>query len=128
MTLRTVQVLSRAADLIDRGWCAGVVARTAKGKPVSPFNRDAAQFCLVAAVRRVVADELGMPGPELPPEVDAEARRLRAAAVRAIAREVHCDIDSIAAWQDARGRTKADVMLALRGAVEREALHERAFV
>ncbi len=46
------EVFAEAAALIDAGWCKGVSAMTADGKPVAFDKPEAVRFCLGGAVTR----------------------------------------------------------------------------
>ena len=45
------EVLAKAADLIDSGWCQGSLARDEKGWWVAPTSPNAVEWCVVGAVQ-----------------------------------------------------------------------------
>jgi hypothetical protein len=61
----TRAVLSRARDLVARGWARGAPADTADGRPVDALDPAAESFCLRGAIARA-AYEVGVdPGPAI---------------------------------------------------------------
>jgi hypothetical protein len=45
--------LTRARELIAKGWCKGVAARNARGKPIELIHSSATKFCAMGALYRV---------------------------------------------------------------------------
>ena len=93
-------VLSYAEDLIDKGICQGTFARTLSGTAVSPTADMAVSWCPFAAIKRAYYG------------LDAPLTVYRQAVV-ALQREVG---GAISPWADAPGRTKGEVIEAMRRA------------
>ena len=89
-------VLHRAADLLEEfGWCQGHFAKTVDGRAVSAHSHDAVLFCAVGALAKAARD------------------------LSAAAGETNFGLDTdLSAWNDERGRTKAEVVSRLRAAAE----------
>ena len=98
------KVLVGASILVERGWTQGAMARTGAGMAASPSRSDAVCWCASGAIWAAAERLLG---PQHAPLVEREAReRLR-------------DVISPAAptiWNDAKGRTAAEVAAKLREA------------
>lgn len=95
--------LNDAADLIEKtGWTIDACARNAEGKDVKSNAPDACAFCVSGALRRVTCETRSRPG-----------QRYLAAA-NMFTRFV--GTESIAEWNDEGGRTKDEVIKALREA------------
>ena len=94
-------VLLAAADLIERtGWTQGSPAADEQGYPVRSHSAAACRFCVAEAIRRACP---GYPNDNL----DIAAMNLL---------ERHLSTLDIPAWNDAPGRTKEEVVAALREA------------
>ena len=97
--------LSAAADLIeDGGWCKRLWAVDQAGRYCDPESGAAVAWCPIGALRRVGC-----------------CREDEVAAARALARSLGLDgqdpLLEIARWNDAEGRTEAQVVSAMREAV-----------
>ena len=101
-----VGLLRRAHELIGSGWTQGADARAADGTPLDPWSDEAAAWSLlgglVAALEEAEAQSQGLPLTELALALDALAGFV--------------DDDSLARWNDAPGRTLAQVESALAAA------------
>lgn len=85
-------VIRGARALIAKGWTQGASARDHRGQPTSPLGPFATSFCLIGAIKRVQCGE-------------REAEE-----ARAMIRERIGDGELIANWNDAPGRTQAEVL------------------
>lgn len=105
------EVLRAAADLCGKGWTQGRRAVDKSGYPVYVMSPKACKFCMVGGIYRAVGDESHE-------DFVNDCRRI-------IRRHLGKSSDSgLASWNDARIRTQAEVVAALRGAAdlaEREA-------
>jgi len=91
------EILLRAAELVERGWCQEAYARDAKGREVASSDPVACCYCPVGAIRAAA----GIYG--------------KSEALKAL-RDL---LDrSAVAWNDAPGRMQAEVVEALRRAAE----------
>lgn len=105
MNSEVVAVLNRAAELVERGWVQCVSALDWDGRAVSPLDPAAVCFCLSGAVTRATCDVArGSFGVEL------NAREV-------IAKTLPPPYRRLPGFNDASGRTKADVIAVLRLAV-----------
>lgn len=95
-------VLNKAASLVEQGWTQGDWAVDSAGHPVDVHNREACAWCLNAAVVR--ARDTARHIPEWGP--------IQRAVTQAIGSSMW------ARWNDAPGRTQAEVVAALRQAAE----------
>ena len=107
------RLLRRARELVAQSWCHGSDARDADGRAVDPWDEQAASWSLLGALVATLEEEASAQG-ELPLEQ-------LAVALYALAELIDCD--SLAAWNDAPGRTRSSVVAALEQA---EAACERA--
>ena len=100
------EVLLKAAALVERGWCQGAFAVTSNGVHTNPIDPDATCFCPLGAIRRACA-------PLFPQSYNDRT-------VHAVGTMLHTFIraSSIPAWNDAPGRTQAEVVAALKAAAE----------
>lgn len=98
----TADVLNRAADLLEEfGWCQQAEARNYKGVGGDALDPDVARFCIYGALRRAGID-LGAPryfGWDCWDAMGLEG--------------------APGPWNDEPGRTKAEVVAALRSAAEK---------
>lgn len=97
-------ILDKAADLIEPegAWIRDEYARTERGSAVEPNSTAACRFCMIGAVAHVAGVSAGT----------AEKLLQDAAVYRALAG----DRWSPANWNDAAGRTQAEVVAKLREA------------
>lgn len=96
-----VEILTAARDLVARGWCQGTMARTRHGCPTAWTLPDAASFCSVGAVQAAAGASEG--------ESVYEAFEFFADVI---------DRARIPKWNDAPGRTQAEVVAAFDRAIE----------
>jgi hypothetical protein len=108
MSDKIADVLERAAARVERGWTRGHYARDARGRRASPRGRVAVAWCAEGAI----AAEYGMPSAE-GPAYDAFL------ALSKLLRSVSPGAKSVYDWNDAPGRTQAEVVAALREAARR---------
>lgn len=97
------EVLLKAAELVERGWCQGTGAKNGAGREVSTTGRAAVCWCAEGALGRAAH------GCE-----DHDFYAAKNALLRALPSLVL----SIPEWNDAPGRTQAEVVAALRAAAE----------
>jgi hypothetical protein len=95
------ETLLKAAELVDIHWCQKAWAIDAEDKPCPSMSPAARRFCAAGAIRRVAPDQ---------------ATERRAIAIA----EEHIDRVFIALenWNDAPGRTAAEVAALLRHAAQ----------
>jgi hypothetical protein len=110
-------VLVGAAALLREGWCQGADARDAADQPVPGWDEDAASWSVLGAL-------LGSQGrgARTAQQVPVEALAGAAAGVG-----VATDAYSLKTWNDAEGRTHADVLAALDRAILLVALPDEDF-
>jgi hypothetical protein len=110
------EFLETARGLIAESWAQGAEARTVEGSPTDPWSPDAVSWSLLGALVAVYERLTSSIG-------QAEALHALARACVLLADTLDCD--SLADWNDARGRTQADVLAAVDEAAERDepALH-----
>lgn len=106
VALAGVRVLADARRLIQRGWCWDAEARTADGDAVEPWDERAASWSILGALVAVLETE-GRKSRELP------IANL-SAALYALADVI--EVDSLAVWNDAPGRSQAEVVSVLESA------------
>ena len=99
-----LRLLREARERVLEGWCRGADARDQRGAAVDPWHEDAVSWSLLGALVCVLEREAAEKDGELPLEE-------LAAALYALADLV--DADSLVAWNNAPGRTQADVVRAL---------------
>ncbi len=100
----TADILRKAKALIDapEKWTKGAFCRSAAGKAVSTFSRDAVCFCAVGAIARL--------------EVTGVITDVRASrAEEALRDAIHAT--AVSHWNDAPERTHAEVMAAFDKAI-----------
>lgn len=117
MAVTTVEVLERAAALVAAGWTRGSYAKDAQGKDVCERAASAVTFCVLGAVRRAAWDLMGSPitGPWMPQVFYLEKCACKALTVSLDSPAKDWEGDC-ADWNDAPGRTAAEVEGALRAA------------
>lgn len=97
------EVLLKAAALVERGWTQDAGARSAKGNHVRSTGRAAVCWCAEGAIQKAAFGGDGYA------YHFAKGALLRALPKRAL---------SIPDWNDAPGRTQAEVVAALKAAAE----------
>jgi hypothetical protein len=91
--------LNRAADIIEQtGWTQGAFAIDAAGNPVTALSPTATCYCTIGAIRKAAGGHT----------------RVIARANAALCE--HLGIRDTADWNDTAGRTREEVVAALRGA------------
>lgn len=107
------EVLLRAAEIIEQGWCRGSYATTESGEKVSVRNKDATSWCAIGALYKAES-ELGwdvmMPGRKYG---DRACHRLS----DHLFGNGHIEW-MISEWNDNPTRTAAEVADAMRKAAE----------
>jgi len=96
MSKSVIEVLKEAREKIRQGWCQGGPARDHRDATISTGDPNACKWCLFGALMAVTDD---WDGPRA-----------------AIKEFTGC---SLAEWNDAPGRTKAEVLALLDKAIER---------
>jgi hypothetical protein len=102
------ELLLGAADLVARGWVQGTDAVDANGTPVEPWSQSAVGWSLLGALVAALQRRTPAGGP--PP-----VGELAAACVALVE---YVDHDLLDVWNDDPHRTQADVLAALRAAIE----------
>lgn len=95
-----IAVTDRAIELIKSGWCQGAMARTKDGREVNELSDDAKSFCLRGAHRVASC---------------CEGVKFCNDFLWALSKAIG-GVSSIADFNDAKGRTKAEVLKVLRKA------------
>jgi hypothetical protein len=113
-----LELLTLARDRIASGWTQGAEARTDAGDPIDPWRPSATVWSLLGTI---VASYEELSQRDLEFGLD----QLAAALHRLSA---FVDDDSLVRWNDAPGRTQADVLDALGHAIEIEASGPPLFV
>lgn len=91
-----LQILTQARRLVKRGWCKGALARTVKGSVCSDDDPEAVEWCAFGAIWK------------------ASGRLPNRKALTCLQRSIRRDIGI---WNDAWGRTKAQVLSAFDRAI-----------
>ena len=104
-----LRILSDAATLVGRGWCRHADARAADGAEIEPWDARATSWSLLGAIVAVL-EQTARESAEVPLDE-------LAAALHALADVI--DEDSLADWNDAPGRTQAEVVATLAAAEQR---------
>ena len=91
----------KAWELLEqKGWCQGVYARNLYGRKVDPHHKSACRFCLLGALDKIYdATSIAM----------MEAKQ-------ALYQHVIPHNMGLAEWNDTKGRTREEVIEALRKA------------
>lgn len=90
-----------AVDLLEqKGWTQGAFAQDVEGCIVSPMDPRAVCFCTLGAISKCGDDNY----------------RAAAVTVSKWLRQNYAGVNGIVDWNDARGRTKEEVVAALRAA------------
>jgi hypothetical protein len=105
-------LLLRARELVVAGWAQAADACAADGRAVEPWADDAVAWSLLGAVVAALEEQQERAGGELP---------LGELAVGLHALAGFVDDDSLSGWNDAPGRTCAEVEAALAAAAEEAA-------
>lgn len=95
-----------AQALVESGWLQGRFARNAGGAVVDPRDDCAASFCMIGAVCKVTGRDYGDEWgdwPELVPLIAVTGSLIA---------------DGLSGWNDAKGRTQAEVVAAFGKAAE----------
>jgi hypothetical protein len=103
-------VLARARELISSSWTQDAEARNADGLEISPWSPEAVSWSLLGALVAGYEGLIWSAGERTAFEQLARACLLLADVL---------DSDSLAAWNDAPGRTQTDVLAALDEAQRR---------
>lgn len=100
--LKPSEVLSKAADLIEPegAWARHQLAKSAHDQVVNPTDERAVCWCMAGAMQRIT------------PVLGNVYYRAHEFVARSL------DIPTFASWNDAPGRTQAEVVKALRDAAE----------
>ena len=96
-------ILTDARDLVARGWCQTDDARDARGATVPPGSPDACCWSLLGAI---VASSGG------PERLRSDRRTLADVAKASLAVGLATGEESLRDWNDAPGRTSAEVIAA----------------
>lgn len=99
---KATEILLEARNLIEKGWCQGCMARRAGGGLTDIFDASAAQFCLMGAMHRAGAM--------------LESDEFRPTAQNFIYKAGN--IGSLIHFNDAKGRTQAEIIDVLTRAIE----------
>lgn len=94
------EVLLKAAEMVERGWCQGMGARNAAGREVRPTSRAAVCWCAHGAILRSAKDGVGW------------------LCMEHLARAIGIAPCDVTGWNDAPKRTQAEVVSALKAAAE----------
>ena len=110
--------LVAAAEVVDRGWCQGTLAKDRHGAGVMSCDPDAVAWCANGAVYRAVEGPAGivLMSNEALARADA-ALELLAQRVDFVGQHSLDPLDPatvVARWNDAAGRTAAEVAAMLR--------------
>jgi len=98
--MTTVEVLTRAREILWKGWCQGPYAETRKGVAVEVDHPDAVRFCSYGALDRVAWEE----GTSVSDATDALIRVI--------------NTPQVAGWNDAPNRKKREVIAAFDRAIK----------
>lgn len=91
----------KAYELLEQaGWCQGTYARNWVGKKVDPHNKSACSFCLLGALEKIY---------------DGTSIAMREAKQALYLHAIPHNI-GLVEWNDAPGRTQAEVIAALKAA------------
>lgn len=92
----------KAYELLEQmGWCQGANARNWAGKKVDPHHKSACRFCLIGALDKIY---------------DATSIAMMEAKLALYQQRVIPHNMGLAEWNDAPGRTKEEVIAALKQA------------
>lgn len=97
--MKPQQILNRAADIIEQaGWTQGALALDDAGRPTGSLSPIAACYCTIGAIQKAASGHK-----RVIEHADAALR-------------THLGIQDTVMWNDKAGRTKEEVIAALRGA------------
>lgn len=96
-----LQILESARRLIIKGWCRGAFSVTKNGRPVYPWNKKAARWCVAGALSRLD------PTSTYEEPKAAEKYLIEAAGTKLLTE-----------WNDKKGRTKKEVIQLYDRAIE----------
>ncbi len=132
MTTPTIpNILRAAAALVADGWTQASYARDEHGGGVSSGDASACCFCALGAIRRATQDLLPLADPvaiatrtdtrcvsaaDYSAAVDSATRALFRVLPLAYRAGATLPAAAVTSWNDARGRTAADVLAALEAA------------
>ena len=106
-------ILRRAADLVEQGWCQGHFSLDAHGNDVRLTSPEAVRFCTTGAIERAQHEML--------PDVDCDALETFRSYLSKKAKE-KClrswGVRIVSGWNDQDVRTQAEVVAALRECAE----------
>ncbi len=109
----TSSVLSRAAELVELGWCQGVSAEGPSGAEVGPLDPCAVRFCADGAIYRAASDLHGSGIPLAHASVAFEAYRSAADVLLAALRGRGVESDTVD-WNDSPERKAGEVVALLK--------------
>lgn len=100
-----LQILTRARKLLSnrKRWCQGASARDKRGLPTLPLSDNAVSFCAYGAIQRASDGDIG----QCDIILDKEACRISKKK------------GNIASYNDARGRTHAQILALFDSAIAR---------
>ncbi len=102
----TVNLLTQARAVIERGWCQGCFARDAQGQPIESTDPLAETFCIRGATRVIAPND---------DDVRARAHRHLEDVIIAL---TDGDCDSIASYNDDTSRTQAEILAVFDAAIK----------
>lgn len=113
LIVESVNLLTKARAVIERGWCQGAFARDAQGQPVAPTDPLAETFCIRGATRVIepTNDDLRLVAHSYLEDV-IKARTYRV-------------YSSLASYNDYPSRTQAEVLAVFDAAISQVALRKR---
>lgn len=111
-----LDVLVRARELIEQGWCQHDFAQDAYGQETGSMgDDDACRFCAWGAIRHTTWELES----DLARQIQLEVQATRALAM-AIKGDTICPGGTIAEWNDTFGRKQIDVLEVYDTAIEQE--------
>ena len=108
--------LIAASNIVEKGWAQGDVATDAHGSPVSLLSRDATCWCAVSSIVLVTSRDSCDDDEWLNRSYNAAS--LLAQRIGRSSDAPSCAGFVISRWNDDCGRTKAEVLAAMRGSGE----------
>lgn len=104
--MTTRELRDKAADFVERGWCQRAYALNAAGERIFERSLTATCWCVYGALHAAM------------PDTGPESLHLCALAVGEMRSELRLmPSESLDTWNDAQGRTQAEVVAALRGSL-----------
>lgn len=95
-----IALLDRASDIIRKGWTQGTYARNEAGQPVGALDKEACQWCLRGALKR--ADNFDHAS------LSVYGIKVYQRVLQSLSNSIFPQ--SLASWNDEKGRTQADVI------------------